>query len=407
MKDWLDHNLNEKSEDYHPHFDVDQAWDRLDRARRRRKRRPIIFWWSGTVLAIGLVIGIAYKHSAHKTLDAIGIPEKRNTLEAKSLLNKEVSTASPLMAASSEIPRSVKSSKTATYTPKNRLLPPLEKIDYAVSKNISIKIPPIRMAEKEAPELSSKAIPLLHPSNNPTITPIDLDLSIALPKWKISAFGSYGRSLSPAIVDSNQTVEPFDYWQTAIHAERWFGKLYAFSGLDFIQFNNKYELTHVETSFEWREGQLVQIIQYPDGTEEEVFDNGMVQITENTSVNAWQRYRYLSIPLGVGYRFGNNQINLGIEAMGLFSIMANQEGWGSQENPFQLTALEDLEYLKTGFSQWRTQVYLGHRLFRNVQLQYQLQVGGTTKSAYSEITGLLDRWNYIGGGIKANITIGY
>ncbi|MCB0643826.1 MAG: hypothetical protein KDC44_19395, partial [Phaeodactylibacter sp.] len=56
MKDWLDNALNEKFQGQQPAFDIDQAWERLDRERRRRKRLPIFFWWSGSLLA-ALTIG--------------------------------------------------------------------------------------------------------------------------------------------------------------------------------------------------------------------------------------------------------------------------------------------------------------------------------------------------------------
>ena len=104
-------------------------------------------------------------------------------------------------------------------------------------------------------------------------------------------------------------------------------KIYIKTGISIQQFTNELKTTEEKNSIQLVDSQLVEINQFLDGTEELVYRTAEAAFLETKKHHIYNRYRFASIPLLLGYKFGTFKTSsLHLEAGISCSIFAHHSG---------------------------------------------------------------------------------
>lgn len=340
--------LRERFADYESSADFEQLWGQLD---DRRRRRVIPFWWwlgsASAILLVVLAIGWWQRPAAICVdLGAFPIPAttvslntsdtviKGNSIIIKNQMNVPTSTeaeevdlartndvknlqSSTELTTINIINGTIDSTASNKSTMRSRFAVENRGIERA---NTTVVTPPTKSLPNELPtEIKTpknKIIsPLLTQSIKPFFYPKMHFKSSVQPfynpsyvRWWLDVRIFYGKNFRELQTDNLALLErrlateqPLDAISGSVQLRYYFNqKLYMQTGVRYQQHTTKLTENTNRTFTEMRDNALVEIIQYTDGSREEVRGQAEVEITETVERTLYNQYRSWSIPLTVG-----------------------------------------------------------------------------------------------------------
>jgi hypothetical protein len=354
MSDWLEHQLNKRFEGMEHPFDAEAAWQQLEDRRKKRKRGFAWWWYTGGALLVLLLLGSW----------ALFIQLEK---QPESQLNPKNQVITPSLAAPVAAGSDKQKTQSAVFQqPKMTNLLPTSPQQDVFRKRISSQVlEPTLLPEVHAPTPqiiedidflpspdfvveSSSVLPLLQsipPKALPGLGSPHSKSSSTPNAWLFA--GGYGitQSTTTGALPALASIDGIDHWQTELNY-RYFltDQLWISTGVAYRQFTTRVNAQDTSFRAETQEDQLIQVIQYPDGTSEEIYGPLDVMVREITQRQHWQQHSSLELQLLAGY-----QADLGTRWHWSFGTgiswgyVLSRQGIG--QNPLNPSSWQDLRTL--------------------------------------------------------------
>jgi hypothetical protein len=370
MSDWLEHRLNERFEGMEHPFDAEAAWQQLEDQSEKAKESGFAWWWLGgitlgVILVLGVgQLGIAPTSSTGGESPARMIPTKRSVPQAttpkKGSLSSPIASIQdmPITGLPSAAMEATEISATLSSTISRTNSEPLNLLPNTPNDGL---VPPPLVAPKEdlllIPSLNPKTFSLegsLPDLQNASVSADGQALNFQeepkktkRPPSSLTWSGGYG--ITQAILSAESTplasVQGVDHWQAGISYRRSMSDhFWLEGGIAYRQFTTKVSAQDTIFRAETQEDQLIQVIQYPDGTSEEIYGPLDVMVREITQRQHWQQHSSLELQLLAGY-----QADLGTRWHWSFGTgiswgyVLSRQGIG--QNPLNPSSWQDLRTL--------------------------------------------------------------
>jgi hypothetical protein len=327
MSDWLNNRLNERFANMDHPFDAEAAWQQLE-SNRKKKKRGFAWWWLGgitlgVILVLGVgQLGIAPTSSTGGESPAGTIPTKRSVPQAttpkKGSLSSPIASIQdmPITGLPSAAMEATEISATLSSTISRTNSEPLNLLPNTPNDGL---VPPPLVAPKEdlllIPSLNPKTFSLegsLPDLQNASVSADGQALNFQeepkktkRPPSSLTWSGGYG--ITQAILSAESTplasVQGVDHWQAGISYRRSMSDhFWLEGGIAYRQFTTKVSAQDTIFRAETQEDQLIQVIQYPDGTTEEIYGPLDVTVREITQRLHWQVHPSIEFQLLMGYQ---------------------------------------------------------------------------------------------------------
>lgn len=404
MKDnWLETGLNDKFENFGSPIDLDEAWRALEEKRKpsRKKRRFLIWWGMGATLLIcgyffldrhndQLVTSPGIKRNMivefNTKTESSTFETNVNSINTEEVLNNNSASTdiNQLDILENDQFENIKIEKTKTIDgrqrsteigrsyPDNSVMSSFEKPESKDRESFGGKeksaIEPLNDFGNIASIPSAKFIKeaellfvnkLLHSilDEEP-----NLDLSNE-PRYFDEVITYYAKPRLPQLVGISsgysflskgktlQTERSLDAFSFNLFYQKNISKrLYLKSGIEWNRFVNKIELSTTKSYMENKDGQILVINIFQNGTEELLYGNADVEINETTNFELFNRYSFINIPLIFGMElFSTKRSSFQIESGLSVSIIGKYNGRFLAGNSSEvLTSLNSLELREIG-----------------------------------------------------------
>jgi hypothetical protein len=399
MSDWFENKLDDQLGNYDSPLDLNQTWEELEVRRNRRRRLPIWLWWSAgaSVLVLAILFSLSLDSPTSHSLGYFFSLEESSSIP-KENLPEAVSTGAmvPEEESKTEVKHFTRSvSKLVSIpteeptTEEGAILP----VSNTLSKTSSIAFLPTenQLLIAEKPALS------LRLSNNNHRGQTSSSSS-----WELHSWGAYGIANwpeSPGPLD----LEPVDGWKTFLGVRKQvFNRWNISTGIQFEQYFTRLTYAAAVIYEEVRPGQVVEVYLYQDGTEEEVISDAPVMVEEEIEFDAWQRHRFLSVPVLLGYSqpLGSRSA-LSIQAGPSISLWADHQGSYLQPSATgaKVADIQGLDYRTSGI--WSGMVLLQYeqQLGRRWQLNVHIQGANQLTANRNDRDVYPEKFSFLGGGL--------
>ena len=450
-QDWFDKKLADRMHGLDSEMDFANAWRRIEDRRNKKKKRIIFFWLAGFALLTCSALVVDFYFSENKNQPAIGsVPELKytNNIKTPVLANKSQQNSNPENIKPDNTPLSIFNHKTnREINSKNISEKSVENTPSKTNnhlplggdkKNISILNSPIQQTPPAtAPKKSTSPAPKTNiipatkkqvpkkiatlgfyvkqiENKHETIS-VNIDnlpFNKRKNKWGATfSYGNFFRTLNPTSagreewVDRRNAIEkPLDAFYADIFFRKYISpKIFLQSGLGYLQQATRLEEAHENNYPETMEDQLIEIIRYADGTEEEVFGEAEGLVTQKTTVTKYQKSRSVLLPFLIGLNLPLNQQSGFIFSMGVAaSIVTDHTGMTISENniPGDYAPVNNSFYKKSGliYGQGNADYYF--RLNKKWKIAGGVQSMISLNNQVKSGNGFEDKLRYLGGRIS-------
>lgn len=354
-ENWHNKELKNGLGGYDSPMDIEQSWEALEARRKPKKKRrtPILFWFFGlgVLIMVGLYILNLPEKVSDNFVDSRAIAESvskeikkgneeriltkpdqakikesmddRDHLTQRKFEEKKTRTKSSgskrnltsvsrntkLVGNSKEDPKGL----TFQNSSKNEVETIVESNNSLITrteyKQNTYELNDARLMDRNLPAISIiQNINLIGiiPTNNldfydiPILNKKDFsDKSIVNPR-QIGFSTSYSFLTSGLVAEKESALDAFSGF--LFYEKSLFRNVYFKSGILFQQFTNRLNVKEQRTYFETEENVTVIINSYQDGSEQKIKGTQEIKFVETTTHNLYNRYRFISVPLIVGYK---------------------------------------------------------------------------------------------------------
>ncbi|MEO1263636.1 MAG: hypothetical protein AAFZ15_32790 [Bacteroidota bacterium] len=451
-QDWLDKKLNDRLQGLDSEMNFSDAWQRIENQRNKKKRRIIFFWLTGFAFFVSSALVTAFYFSENKKqavnssvpgFDISGIVAN-TTLENKSPQKSNIENAEPENTSLSFL-KEKNDSKTITEKTAGK---PIENsplntnnhssFDYKNPlPSISIKQAPLSTISNKtaSPTPNTNISPAIEKQTPKALAPLDLFViqnessnkapSVAIDHLPVNAppqktpkngwgatisYGYFFRSLNATSANRKDWIDrrlETEKTLDAVYADVFFRKyislnLFLQTGVGYLQHTTRLEDYFENNDWKTMDGQLVQIIRRPDGTEEEIYGESEVFVTEKNSVIKYQKNRSVLLPVLFGIDVPVTKKSGFTFSLGAaVSIATEYSGLTISENGISgnYVPIEVFSYKKRGlfYGQGNAAFYFDLNKKWKVSGGLQTMVG--LNNQVEEMSGIEEKFRYVGGRI--------
>jgi hypothetical protein len=456
-QEWFDKKIANEMQDFDSFMDFESAWKAIEAKRNKKKKRAIYFWLTclGLLAVSGLAISFyltgnnekTISNNQHSITQEINEPifenNKKNIVDENSAIKIESTPLSEntpkkggiLINHNNNLSAKIKHDnnlkiETISIKNKNELLITENKSIDELKDNTettpnyqSIPAPSAKANKyKEKHTLpnalftpnfyvrySGKKILVntivedefnFTSSNKPTI------------QWGMDlAFGKYFRQLSATEntitdwVNTRQQLEtPLDAFYAGIYLKKYFSERFFLQpGLGFLQHTARFEEFSKRNYSELVDDQLIEIIQYSDGTEDRIYGDQTANFTETQLITSYQKSRssLLQIMAGLDFPFNKKAgVNLSVGAsISLFTSISGK----TIEKELQAGKYENLTnfgYKKSGQLYGHGNAGIYFDLNKNWKLSSGIQTMIGLNNQVKKENGFNEKFNFLGANIS-------
>lgn len=464
-QDWFDKKLADSFEDFDSNMDFEMAWEGMEAKRKKKKKRGFAFWLSSMGVLVLLSIGTAFYFFENENVTVVeqiseseltrkkelkneeglfDMVEKINSQEKRSAKNENNKVAdSKTKKIENKIPETTFNLVENKIAPKtivekaktSKLHPSFNENSQNEIVALEIKneksIDPITSNNKEI-ETPSLALDFAKRQQTPpSLFPFDLNPDFVaksnLDKFLLKnknrrnkmfftigasiAYGLNGHSFNAINVDQeiwvnarNENEKPLDAVYADLFVKKYFNKnVYLQTGIGCLHSTTRFEHIENDEYTELMDGQLVEIVQYLDGTQEEIYGEGEVLFKDEITTTAYNRNQSVLLPILFGIDFPLNK-KVGIDfsagaAISLFSKISGQII--SDENTIEsYIDLNNLAYKKQGVLYGQANAGVYFNLNKNWQLAGGLQTLVGLNNQMKKESGVEEKMRFLGGRIS-------
>lgn len=179
---------------------------------------------------------------------------------------------------------------------------------------------------------------------------------------------------------------------------------FVITSLGFSQRTDKFFDTY---DFEYPEdidNHLLEVIRFPDGTEELIYGQAVGNAKETTIETRYLRKRFIDLSLLAGYEFLlNRKFGISVAAGGGHAFLLSAKGKTVNANSLgEFRNISELEYRKAGIWQAKTEMNLNYRFSPTIHLQVGLNGRFDLNNLLKTSSGLSEKYVLLGiqGGLK-------
>ena len=438
----LEQKMFEKFEAYESDLDLNQAWETLERKRRKPRRKGIIIFIFGIgIFGAGLTFHFTNpdnlsasvsENSAQKYIETQPLPtsiiQEKTDRESEAI----IMAGKPSEISSIKLPY-VKKESTVNFHSKSNP----EQENLAKDNDFDLLHPQISSIEIEpsGPSLFS-TIPLVamfNPIKRSELhllefrrmdQPMSSLIPLMLPRrknknWWIGISLSYGKSYktlqakdqtqSELAQLQDQLIRPLDAFSLELLIEKKIRRnFYLKGGLIFAHRTDRLDDQYERNYTELRPEQLVEVIRKPNGTEEFIYEEAEVQLQEATTTTKYLRNQLFSIPLLAGFEFPvKNNLSFRIYGGMAYSFLIKHRGQTFETINSRGTYVDrsTLPYKKSGLWQALATLEVNYKFNSNTMIFFGLNSSFDMNNLQKANSGIIEKYQFLGGqiGIKKSL----
>ena len=452
-QDWLDKKLKYELQDFESNMDLESVWGDIESKRKKRNKRPALILLSGILfLALASLVTFNYfigtenmqpsdpineQSAANFTAD---LKTKNNSNQKIETKIKQADSQSNVLSNNSKNRELNLKNKNPQFNLKansgNKHPNPINLNKNNLQANNTVTSKAIAKIQTEAQQIAANKkqslynkklfnkIPTLKlyllNKSNIISTVSNFPFDFKKPKrpknhWGVALiYGKYFRSLNATSTENKEWINNRNKLETpldAIYAEVFYRKylspkLFLQTGVSYLQntarLENLVENNHTKTV----DNQLIEIIRYADGSEEEIYGEGTAQFSESEFSTKYLKSRSFLLPVLIGLEIPINKksgfIFSGGAAVSIFSKQSGQT-ISKESTGGNYSALSDFEYKKYGaiYGQANTDFYI--KLNKYARLSGGLQSMVSFNNQVRSKNGFEDKYRHLGARISIMI----